>query len=147
MRTTLLKLASIGLLLLLSSPSYAGPKEDSAVCDTDASRPEQAIPACTRLIAAHPKGLNLSILYYNRGLAWHKKGDLEKAKSDYDQSIAIDPTFAPSYGQRGKVLSQNQAQQPFGYGPSRGARTSTLSAPGRMRRNSSPDMTATESHV
>jgi tetratricopeptide (TPR) repeat protein len=108
MRTTLLKLASIALLLLLSSPSYAGLKEDDAVCDTDASRPEEAIPACTRLIAAHPKGLNLSILYYNRGLAWHKKGDLEKAKSDYDQSIAIDPTFAPSYGQRGKILSQNQ---------------------------------------
>jgi tetratricopeptide (TPR) repeat protein len=107
MRTTLLKLASIGLVLLLSSPSYAGLKEDTAVCDAKEPLPE-TIPACTRLIAAHPKGFNLSILYYNRGLAWHSKGDLEKAKSDYDQSIAIDPTFAPSYGQRGKVLSQNQ---------------------------------------
>ncbi|MBV9458472.1 MAG: caspase family protein, partial [Bradyrhizobium sp.] len=33
---------------------------------------------------------------------------LEKAKSDYDQSIAIDPTFAPSYGQRGAVFLKNQ---------------------------------------
>jgi tetratricopeptide (TPR) repeat protein len=107
MRTTLLKLASIGLLLLLNSPSHAGLKEDTAVCDAKEPLPE-TIPACTRLIAAHPKGVNLSILYYNRGLAWHSKGDLEKAKSDYDQSIAIDPTFAPSYGQRAKVFSQNQ---------------------------------------
>ena len=106
MRITLPILASIGLLLL-NSPSYAGLKEDAAVCDAKEPLPE-TIPACTRLIAAHPKGFNLSILYYNRGLAWHSKGDLEKAKSDYDQSIAIDPTFAPSYGQRGKIFSQNQ---------------------------------------
>jgi tetratricopeptide (TPR) repeat protein len=107
MRTTLSILAAIGLLLL-SFPSHAGLKEDNAVCGTDASPPEQAIPACTRLIAAHPKGLNLSILYYNRGLGWHKQGDLEKAKSDYDQSIAIDPAFAPSYGQRGAVFLKSQ---------------------------------------
>ena len=107
MRTTLLKLASIGLLLLLNSPSYAGLKEDSAVCDAKDTRPE-AIPACTRLIAANPKGRDLSITYYNRALAWHSKGDLEKAKSDYDQSIAINPSFAPSYGQRAKVFLQNQ---------------------------------------
>ncbi|WP_315765178.1 MULTISPECIES: caspase family protein [unclassified Bradyrhizobium] len=106
MRITLLKLASIGLLLL-NSPSYAGLKEDSAVCDAKVPLPG-TISACTRVIAAHPGGLNLSIIYYNRGLAWHGKGDLEKAKSDYDQSIAIDPNFAPSYGQRGKVFLQNQ---------------------------------------
>jgi tetratricopeptide (TPR) repeat protein len=107
MRTTLLKLASIGLLLLLSSPCRAGLREDTAVCDAKEPLPD-TIPACTRLIAARPKGLNLPILYYNRGLAWQAAGDLDKAKSDYDQSIAIDPTFAPSYGMRGKVLLQKQ---------------------------------------
>ncbi|WP_456763158.1 tetratricopeptide repeat protein [Bradyrhizobium sp. USDA 4011] len=66
-------------------------------------------PACTRLIAANPRGRDLAITYYNRALAWHNKGDLEKAKSDYDQSIAINPSFAPSYGQRAKVYLQNQA--------------------------------------
>jgi tetratricopeptide (TPR) repeat protein len=105
MRTTLLKLASIGLLLLLSSPSHAGLKEDTAVCDAKEPLPD-TIPACTRLIATRPKGHNLPVLYYNRGLAWQATGDLDKAKSDYDQSIAIDPTFAPSYGMRGKVLLQ-----------------------------------------
>ena len=107
MRTILSILAAIGLLLS-SSPSHAGVKEDNAVCGTDASPPELVIPACSRLIAAHPRGLNLSILYYNRGLGWHKKGELEKARSDYDQSIAIDPNFAPAYGQRGAVLLKSQ---------------------------------------
>lgn len=108
MRPLLLKLAALGLLLLLNSPSYAGPREDGAACDAKEPHPELAIPACTRLIAANPRGRDLSITYYNRALAWHNKGDLEKAKADYDQSIAINPSFAPSYGQRAKVFLQKQ---------------------------------------
>ncbi|UGY05896.1 caspase family protein [Bradyrhizobium quebecense] len=108
MRPSLLKLAALGLLLLLNSPSHAGLREDGAACDAKELHPELAIPACTRLIAANPRGRDLAITYYNRALAWHNKGDLEKAKSDYDQSIAINPSFAPSYGQRAKVYLQNQ---------------------------------------
>ncbi|UFX46263.1 tetratricopeptide repeat protein [Bradyrhizobium sp. 41S5] len=109
MRPSLLKLAALGLLLLLNSPSHAGLREDGAACDAKEPHPELAIPACTRLIAANPRGRDLAITYYNRALAWHNKGDLEKAKADYDQSIAINPSFAPSYGQRAKVYLQNQA--------------------------------------
>ncbi|WP_194456704.1 caspase family protein [Bradyrhizobium sp. CCBAU 53421] len=108
MRPSLLRLAALGLLLLLNSPSYAGLREDGAACDATEPHPELAIPACTRLIAANPRGRDLSITYYNRALAWHNKGNLEKAKADYDQSIAINPSFAPSYGQRAKVYLQNQ---------------------------------------
>ncbi|MBR1207521.1 MULTISPECIES: caspase family protein [unclassified Bradyrhizobium] len=108
MRPSLLKLAALGLLLLLNTPSYAGLREDGAACDAKEPHPELAIPACTRLIAANPRGRDLAITYYNRALAWHNKGDLAKAKSDYDQSIAINPSFAPSYGQRAKVYLQNQ---------------------------------------
>ncbi|MGY3693237.1 tetratricopeptide (TPR) repeat protein [Bradyrhizobium sp. USDA 3240] len=108
MRPSLPKLAALGLLLLLNSPSYAGLREDGAACDAKDPHPELAIPACTRLIAANPRGRDLSITYYNRALAWHNKGDLEKARADYDQSIAINPSFAPSYGQRAKVYLQNQ---------------------------------------
>ena len=108
MRPSLLKLAAIGLLLLLNTPSHAGLREDGAACDARDSHPELAIPACTRLIAVNPRGRDLAITYYNRALAWHNKGDLEKAKSDYDQSIAINPAFAPSYGQRAKVYLQTQ---------------------------------------
>ncbi|MGY3532705.1 caspase family protein [Bradyrhizobium sp. USDA 4452] len=108
MRPSLPKLAAIGLLLLLNSPSHAGLREDGAACDAKEPHPELAIPACTRLIAANPRGRDLATTYYNRALAWHNKGDLEKAKADYDQSIAINPSFAPSYGQRAKVYLQNQ---------------------------------------
>ncbi|MBR0896941.1 tetratricopeptide repeat protein [Bradyrhizobium tropiciagri] len=108
MPPSLLRLAAIGLLLLLNSPSFAGLREDGAVCDAKNSQPDLVIPACTRLIAANPRGRDLAITYYNRALAWHNKGDLEKAKADYDQSIAANPSFAPSYGQRAKVFLQNQ---------------------------------------
>ncbi len=51
MRLSLPKLAAIGLLLLLNTPSHAGLREDGAACDAKDSHPELAIPACTRLIA------------------------------------------------------------------------------------------------
>lgn len=108
MRLSLPKLAAIGLLLLFNTASYAGLKEDGAACDAKDSDPELTIPACTRLIAVNPRGRDLAITYYNRALAWHNKGDLEKARSDYDQSIALNPAFAPSYGQRAKVYLQTQ---------------------------------------
>ena len=105
MRRLILKLVSIGVLLLMNSPSHAGVKEDIAVCDIKDSPPE-AIAACTRVIAAHPPRLNYAILYYNRALAFYKTGELDKAKADYDRSIAINPAFAPSYGERGQVFAK-----------------------------------------
>jgi len=40
-----------------------------------------------------------------RGLAWEAKGDLEKAKADYDAALAIGP-YAPAFHNRGVLASQ-----------------------------------------
>ncbi|MGY3487049.1 hypothetical protein ACVW1C_004932 [Bradyrhizobium sp. USDA 4011] len=44
MRPSLLKLAALGLLLLLNSPSHAGLREDGAACDAREPHAELAIP-------------------------------------------------------------------------------------------------------
>ncbi len=41
--------------------------------------------------------------YYNRGLAWQAKGDIDKALADYEESIRLDPKHANAYIARGNV--------------------------------------------
>ena len=43
--------------------------------------------------------------YYNRGVSWLDKGELDKAISDYSQAIRLDPKFVQAYTNRGIVWS------------------------------------------
>jgi len=43
--------------------------------------------------------------YTKRGIAWHDKGDYDKAIEDFDEAIRLDPTSAISYNYRGFALS------------------------------------------
>ena len=39
--------------------------------------------------------------HYNRGLAWDKKGEYDKAIADYTEAIQLDPKLAPAFNNRG----------------------------------------------
>jgi tetratricopeptide (TPR) repeat protein len=93
----------IGGLLLPVAVSHAGDKEDSAVCDAKQPEPDDIIAACTRLITGRNKW-RMAITYYNRGLAWSRKGKLDNAKSDFDQSIGYDATLPQPYSARASVF-------------------------------------------
>ena len=41
--------------------------------------------------------------YYNRGFAYEKKGEYDRAIVDYDKAIAINPKFAAAYNNRGNA--------------------------------------------
>ncbi len=41
--------------------------------------------------------------YYNRGIAYHKKGQYNRAIQDYDKAIEINPQYADAYNNRGVV--------------------------------------------
>jgi tetratricopeptide (TPR) repeat protein len=49
---------------------------------------------------------SLSIAYNNRGNAWQKKGDSDRAMEDYDKAIKIDPNDAYAYNNRGLLLEK-----------------------------------------
>ena len=39
--------------------------------------------------------------YANRGVSWYKEGDFNKAISDFDEALKINPQFAGAYNGRG----------------------------------------------
>jgi tetratricopeptide (TPR) repeat protein len=65
------------------------------------SRPgvgDETIAACSRLIASNAlKGADLSTAFSNRGIAFKRKGDFDRAIADYDEAIKHNPGSAIAY--------------------------------------------------
>ena len=73
-------------------------------CDSDASHPDIKIVACTRNIkSGRFIGQNLAIAFTNRGLAYKKKGQWEKAIADFSEAINLKPDFVFAFSNRGNA--------------------------------------------
>jgi hypothetical protein len=66
---------------------------------------EQRIAACTDAIegtrSRSPRAL--AIAYCNRGFALTEKRELDRAFADLEEAIGIDPTYACSFSNRGRI--------------------------------------------
>jgi tetratricopeptide (TPR) repeat protein len=83
-------------LAALASPAAA---DDATTCANASG--DVAIKACTRVIIAG--GGNLSWAYYNRGSEYSDKGDYDRAISDYNEAIRINPKYVKAYNSRGQA--------------------------------------------
>src|SRR5258708_10654095 len=65
---------------------------------------EERVASCTTLIdEGRYQPVNLAILHDNRGTAFRAKGDLANARSDFDQAIGLNPSYARAYANRGNL--------------------------------------------
>src|SRR5258708_409733 len=63
---------------------------------------DQAVAACTSLIqSGRETSANLSLEYYNRGIAYRRKGLYDQAIADHNRAIALTPGDADAYQARG----------------------------------------------
>jgi tetratricopeptide (TPR) repeat protein len=71
---------------------------------------DAAIADCTRAIqSGRFTGHALALKFSNRGVEWRIKGDYERAISDYDDAIRLDPKYADAWYNR--CIAYNRTQK------------------------------------
>jgi Flp pilus assembly protein TadD len=81
---------------LLVTAVQAATTNDRSICAQRAG--DEAIAACTRLLAINPRS---AVAYNNRGNVYYRKGDYDRAISDFHQAIRLDRRYTPAYVNRG----------------------------------------------
>jgi tetratricopeptide (TPR) repeat protein len=80
--------------------------EDQKLCNSSDTPIDAGIAACTRQIeSGRWKGHNLAISYYNRGIFYYDKDDLDKAIADYTKAIELSPEYSSAFNNRGNAWS------------------------------------------
>ena len=73
-------------------------------CNFGGGHPDIQIISCTRNIeSGRFTGQNLAVAFTNRGLAYKKKGQWDKAIADYDEAIRLKPDFVFAFNNRGNA--------------------------------------------
>jgi tetratricopeptide (TPR) repeat protein len=96
-------LVSIGSLLIL--PASAQHSQNWEWCSGRGGPTlDQRIDACSAIIASSGETReNLAKAYGNRGIAYNNKDEFDRAASDYEESVRLDPTSAFGHRIRGNA--------------------------------------------
>ncbi len=72
----------------------------------DELKPETAIPACSSAIAAKHlfRKNEIATMYFRRGRAYSKRGELALALHDYDDALSLEPGWTDAHNNRGSIL-------------------------------------------
>jgi tetratricopeptide (TPR) repeat protein len=82
-----------------------GRQENLDKCQSD--DPDVKVTGCTALIQADQDTTkNLSVIYNNRGNAYEKKGDYDRAIEDFNEAIHLNPNFEIAYYGRGDAYKK-----------------------------------------
>lgn len=113
MRTTIL---AASLILSYASATFARAGEDADASRPDLAPPRSPLPKAetnddrtianyTEAIRIDPK--NACVYHYKRGVAWHNKGECDKAIADLIEALRLDAQRGILSGVRGRVSHAN----------------------------------------
>ena len=107
MRAAIILTIAVLVPALLAGPAPAANQQDVNDCKND--DPDRSIAGCTRLLNSSNLTKRLRAQsYYNRGLAWHDKGEADRAIADFTEAIRVDPKYEEAYNNRGGVWDEKR---------------------------------------
>jgi tetratricopeptide (TPR) repeat protein len=97
-------ISSIAVLGETAKPQPPGVgQRDFEACANAPTNPDEAIKACTRLLATAPSDANSVEIYSNRGVGWYLRKAYDSAIADFNEALRRDPNNAPAYHNRGRA--------------------------------------------
>lgn len=100
---TVAPFAVLGLALWVAT-ARADFSDDRELCNDGGPDAAAVAEACGRnLTSGFFDTPNLAVVHYNRGNAFLRQGNLNRAKADYDEAIRLDPKNPAPYNNRGYV--------------------------------------------
>ncbi len=116
----MIRAAGLAILFLAvwTETTRADFSENIRRCDSDDTHPDIQIAACTRNIqSGRFTGRNLAVAFTNRGLAYKRKGQWDRAIADHSEAIRLMPDDAQIFADRGlayeKKGDRSQAMRDF----------------------------------
>ncbi len=104
MRRAILAAFLVAALAVPATAPRAQWNEDAQKCADDTGAPDLAIHHCTKAInSGQLSSESLAITFYNRGVAWERKRDHDKAIEDYTAASRVNPAYVRAYRGRCSV--------------------------------------------
>ncbi len=98
--------AAAAALLCAATAAPGQTAPDAELCINIAGKPDLAVQHCTRALQTGKySGEVLSRLHYHRGVALAAQGQFDRAITDFDAAIGINPGFGDAYYGRGNAWS------------------------------------------
>ena len=97
-------LPGIAAFVVVAGPALAASQSDWMQCAdvTNAANADEYIAVCGQILGdPNETGQNRALAFTNRCGLWKTKGEPDRALSDCNQAIQLDPKYAPAYSNRG----------------------------------------------
>jgi lipoprotein NlpI len=92
--------AAVFAALVAAASALGASQQDRDDCG--GSDPDRKIAGCSRVLSDSGESqANRAAAHYNRGSAWHIKGDFDRAIADYNEAIRLGPKAVQPYNNRG----------------------------------------------
>jgi len=102
----MIRVAGLAFLVLIAGPPLARADFNQEIrrCMSEGAHPDIRIVACTRnILSGRFAGPNLAVAFMNRGLAYKKKGQWDRAIADYSEAIRLNSGDAEIFNNRGNA--------------------------------------------
>lgn len=99
-----------GLLVGAAAPTAQAAGKPRDACFQPESGPDETIAACAVVLGQRKRETTTSIAHalYNRGLAYVKKGDLDRGIGDFSEAIRVDPSDPDTFRERGSAYDDKE---------------------------------------